>query len=82
MFQSHERAYNLIYAWSFDVYHFDLALTFTYVPIRISKRRKIILYVQIFDKRFFWLIGNVHKKINPLQPGVAYLYPLKTSGNL
>ena len=25
---------------------------------------------------------KVHHKVNPLQPGVAFLYPLKTSENL
>ena len=27
-------------------------------------------------------LGHLKKAINPLQPGVAYLYPLKTSENL
>ena len=31
-----------------------------------------------FEPKFFFCIGTGNEKINPLLPGVAYLYPLNT----
>ena len=57
-------------------------------PGKISKNNITDLFCitdlsqSVFSLKTRFLILTLNVIINPLQPGVAYLYPLKTSENL
>ena len=67
----------------------NVVLVYLLLTINRCLSARVMVMSHICSERYFTQLGSLEKlqlntteQLNPLQPGVAFFYPLKTSENL